>query len=72
MSRADEEPTRLWGGRFSTGPAEPMAALSRSVHFDFRLAPYDLRQTRAHASVLHGAGLLTDEDLHRVQAEIAR
>jgi argininosuccinate lyase len=49
-----------------------MAALSRSVHFDFRLAPYDLRQTRAHASVLHGAGLLTDEDLHRVQAEIAR
>jgi argininosuccinate lyase len=30
-----------------------MAALSASVHFDWRLAPYDIRQTAAHALVLH-------------------
>jgi argininosuccinate lyase len=35
-----------------------MAALSRSVHFDWRLAPYDLLQTRAHVGVLARAGLL--------------
>jgi len=40
-----------------------MAALSLSVHFDWRLAPYDLAQSRAHARVLHGAGLLDDDEL---------
>ena len=58
-----EEPTRLWGGRFEGGPAEAMAALSVSVQFDWVLAPYDLRQSRAHARVLHGANLLSDDEL---------
>jgi argininosuccinate lyase len=44
-----------------------MAALSLSTHFDWRLAPYDVRQTRAHAGVLHSAGLLTDDELARVR-----
>jgi argininosuccinate lyase len=57
------EPTRLWGGRFASGPADAMAALSASVHFDWRLAPYDIRQTAAHARVLHRAGLLTEAEL---------
>ena len=60
------EPTRLWGGRFTSGPADAMAALSLSTHFDWRLAPYDVQQTRAHATVLHRAGLLTDADLDEV------
>jgi argininosuccinate lyase len=55
--------TRLWGGRFAGGPSEALARLSVSVHFDWRLAPYDLAASRAHARVLHGAGLLTDADL---------
>lgn len=33
---------RLWGGRFADGPAEALAKLSASVHFDWRLAPYDI------------------------------
>ncbi len=53
----------LWGGRFSGGPAEALAALSRSTQFDWRLAPYDLAGSRAHARVLHRAGLLDDEML---------
>jgi argininosuccinate lyase len=53
----------LWGGRFSGGPSEALAALSVSVHFDWRLAPYDLAASRAHARVLHRAGLLTDDEL---------
>ncbi len=61
-----DEATRLWGGRFAGGPAEALAALSRSVHFDWRLAPYDIRQTAAHARVLHRAGLLTADELTRV------
>ena len=59
----NEQAQRLWGGRFASGPADAMAALSASVHFDWRLAVYDLRQSRAHARVLHGANLLTDDEL---------
>ena len=53
----------LWGGRFAGGPADALAALSKSTHFDWRLAPYDLAGSRAHARVLHSAGLLDDATL---------
>lgn len=59
---------KLWGGRFSTGPSAEMAALSRSVQFDWRLAPYDLIQSQAHARVLHSADLLTDAELEAMVA----
>ena len=39
-----------------------MARLSRSTHFDWKLAPYDLMQTRAHAQVLERAGLLSEDE----------
>ncbi|MFE5332690.1 argininosuccinate lyase [Embleya sp. NPDC056575] len=58
----------LWGGRFSGGPSEALALLSASVHFDWRLAPYDIAGSRAHARVLHAAGLLTDDELARMLA----
>ena len=38
-----------------------LAALSKSTHFDWVLAPYDVAASKAHARVLHAAGLLTDE-----------
>ena len=67
---SDDQPTRLWGGRFAGGPADAMAALSASVHFDWRLAPYDIRQTAAHARVLQRAGLLDDIELAQVLAAL--
>jgi argininosuccinate lyase len=51
----------LWGGRFSDGPADAVFALSRSVHFDWRLAPYDLRSSLAHLEILESSGLLSKE-----------
>jgi argininosuccinate lyase len=54
---------KLWGGRFAGGPADALAALSLSTHFDWRLARYDIAGSRAHARVLHHAGLLTDDEL---------
>lgn len=51
----------LWGGRFADGPAPALAALSKSTHFDWVLAPYDIAASKAHTRVLHAAGLLTDE-----------
>jgi len=52
----------LWGGRFSHGPEESVFALSRSIHFDWRLAPYDLRSSMAHLAVLTKSGLIGSDD----------
>jgi argininosuccinate lyase len=60
----------LWGGRFGGGPSEALARLSVSVHFDWRLAPYDLAASRAHARVLHRAGLLDDSELSAMTAAL--
>jgi argininosuccinate lyase len=51
----------LWGGRFADAPADAVFALSRSVHFDWRLAPYDLRSSLAHLAILESSGLLTKD-----------
>ncbi|GLI03425.1 argininosuccinate lyase [Phytohabitans aurantiacus] len=62
--------TSLWGGRFTGGPAEALARLSVSVQFDWRLAPYDLAGSRAHARVLAGAGLLDSDELGQMLAAL--
>ena len=57
------KPLSLWGGRFAGGPSDALAALSQSTQFDWRLAQLDIAGSQAHARVLHGAGLLTDDEL---------
>jgi len=66
----NEGPTRLWGGRFAGGPADALARLSVSVHFDWRLAPYDIAASRAHARVLAGADLLNADELGQMLAAL--
>ncbi|MDT5315093.1 MAG: argininosuccinate lyase [Mycobacterium sp.] len=51
----------LWGGRFADGPSDALAALSKSTHFDWVLAPYDVKASKAHTLVLFRAGLLTED-----------
>jgi argininosuccinate lyase len=68
----DTQVTRLWGGRFAGGPAEALARLSLSTHFDWRLARHDIAGSRAHARVLHGAGLLTATELADTLAGLDR
>ena len=63
MPTAATAATPLWGGRFSSGPSPEMAALSVSTHFDWVLAPYDIAGSKAHARVLHSAGLLSHLEL---------
>jgi argininosuccinate lyase len=69
--------TALWGGRFAGGPADALSALSKSTHFDWRLALHDLAGSRAHARVLRAAGLLDDatmaamlDALDRLRADV--
>jgi len=57
----------LWGGRFSDAPADAVFALSRSVDFDWRLAPYDLRSSLAHLRVLQSSGLLKSDVAKKIE-----
>lgn len=67
-----QAPVSLWGGRFAGGPAQALAALSQSTHFDWRLARHDIAGSVAHARVLHRAGLLDDAELATMLDGLAR
>ncbi len=58
----------LWGARFATGPSPELQALSRSTHFDWALAQYDLAGSHAHAKALAAAGYLTADEQARMHA----
>jgi len=54
--------TRLWGGRFSRGPADETLAFTSSISFDRRLVHHDCAVLAAHARGLARAGILSDEE----------
>jgi len=47
-----------------------LARLSKSTHFDWQLAPYDLLGSRAHAKALAAAGYLDGSELEKMLAAI--
>ena len=61
----------LWKGRL-TGPPDPeFFAFQRSLPFDARLLPYDLRLNGAWARALERAGLITAADSARLVSALA-
>jgi argininosuccinate lyase len=52
----------MWGGRFSVSPAEIMEEINASIGFDKRLAPQDIRASKAHAAMLADAGIIDAAD----------
>ncbi|HEY6890044.1 MAG TPA: argininosuccinate lyase, partial [Solirubrobacter sp.] len=48
--------------RFSLPPDPVFVSLNASIGFDWRLAPYDVEQSRAHATMLAATGIITDSD----------
>ncbi len=61
---ADTEPQPLWAGRFADGLSAEAMAFTRSLPFDRRLAPQDVRATAAHVEGLAEAGLVSEEERH--------
>ena len=58
---------KLWGGRFSGGPAPALEAVNRSIGTDFRLWPFDVRLSKAWAVALWNAGILTLDESRRIE-----
>ena len=62
MAEAKTGDGALWGARFASGPSAELARLSRSTHFDWQLAPYDIAGSHAHAKALAAAGYLSSSE----------
>jgi argininosuccinate lyase len=58
--------------RFRKEPDPRFWQLNRSIEFDWRLAPYDIDQSQAHARGLRGVGVLDDEELKQIQDGLER
>jgi len=57
----------LWGGRFSSKPADLMQAINVSIDVDRRLWPQDLAGSRAHAAMLAAQGIISAEDADAIR-----
>ena len=62
----DKSANRMWGGRFKALPAEIMEEINTSIGFDKRLAPQDIRASKAHASMLAAQGIITKADAREI------
>ena len=56
------EVNQMWGGQFSSAPAELLAKINVSVGFDKRLYRQDIRGSVAHAKMLARQKIITDSD----------
>ena len=62
----DKPANAMWGGRFAMSPAEIMQEINASIGFDKRLAPQDIRGSKAHAHMLAEAGIITKSDAREI------
>ena len=61
--------------RFTEPQDDAFRALNDSISFDWRLGPYDVEQSRAHATMLAAQGIISEperDELHRALDEVAR
>jgi argininosuccinate lyase len=69
---SEAKPGALWGSRFASSAADSVAALSKSTHFDWRLAQYDIAGSRAHVKALFTAGYLSSDEAERLTKVLAQ
>lgn len=59
---------RMWGGRFTGDTDALVQTFGASVNIDRRMALEDIEGSIAHASMLMGQGILTEEELGSIRA----
>src|SRR5688572_8015819 len=64
--------TKLWSGRFDEPVTDLVKRFTASVTFDMRLAGFDIQGSIAHARMLAGAGILSDEDFAAIEKGLAQ
>ena len=58
---------KLWSGRFAASTHPVLDAINKSIGFDIRLWPHDIRTNRAHAEMLRTVGLLSRAEIKAIR-----
>ncbi len=66
-SASPKTPAAAWSGRFSEPVSERVKRYTASIPFDWRLAPFDIQGSLAHAAMLQHVGVLSAQDLADIQ-----
>ena len=56
----------MWGGRFTTGPAQIMEEINASIDFDRKLAAQDIAGSKAHVAMLAQQGIVETGDAEAI------
>jgi argininosuccinate lyase len=62
-----QQPAKMWSGRFREPLNKQFEAWQRSFPFDYRLLPYEVEASIAHARAIQAAGILTSEELLEIE-----
>ncbi|MBH72911.1 MAG: argininosuccinate lyase [Rhodospirillaceae bacterium] len=54
--------SKMWGGRFTAGPADIMERINASIAFDQRLFEQDIACSKAHVKMLLDQGIISSDD----------
>jgi argininosuccinate lyase len=63
MSNEQQQPAKMWSGRFREPLNKTFEEWQRSFPFDWRLLPQEVAASKAHARAIAAAGILTDAEL---------
>jgi argininosuccinate lyase len=66
-NKPNEQPAKMWSGRFREPLNKPFEEWQRSFPFDWRLVPYEVEASIAHARAIEAAGILTSEELLQME-----
>jgi len=61
---------KMWAGRFDEASNPEFEKWQRSFDFDQRLLPYEVHASKAHASALQQAGVLTPQECSTIRAAL--
>ena len=61
-----QKKTKVWSGRFSEPISEKVQEYTASIHFDKKLALFDIQGSKAHAEMLEKVGILSNEELNKI------
>ncbi|MDO8525709.1 MAG: argininosuccinate lyase [Candidatus Omnitrophota bacterium] len=62
---------KLWGGRFKKKTDPSVEKFTKSIHYDYKLAKYDILGSMAHVAILGRAGYLTSGEVVKMQSALA-
>src|ERR1700710_1693685 len=72
MSNTQQQPAKMWSGRFREPLNRTFEQWQRSFPFDWRLLPQEVAASKAHAQTIAAAGILTPEELAKTLDGLTR